>query len=141
MAFRALFKFIKRALRLKKPRRKRVKTRKKHLKCTKQARRRKTPKASKTAKLAKSPKPVKAEVIGVVTHYFPKVRAAVLKLKKPLSIGEPIWVKGKTTDFRQTVASMQIERKPIEKAKAGSEVGLEVFSGVNAGDLVYRMKG
>lgn len=150
MAFRAILKFIKRALRLKKrhprrkakkPRVKRVKPRKKHLKPPKRARRKKTTKATKTAKFAKHPKPVKAEMIGVVTHYFPKVRAAVLKLKKPLSIGEPIWVKGKITDFRQTVASMQIERKPIENARVGSEVGLEVFSEVNVGDIVYRMKG
>lgn len=83
----------------------------------------------------------KSEAIGVVIHYFPKVRAAVIKLKKPLCVGEPVWIKGPVTDFRQTVASMQIDRKPIEKARAGDEIGLEVFSEVRRDDVVHRMKG
>lgn len=171
MAFKALFKFIKRAFGLKKRRSrkkgngnrrkirrirrpaikkarfKHAKPRKKYLKTAKPARSRKSPPAKKAAKSAKFSKSAKqsrsaqAEMIGLVTHYFPKVRAAVLKLKKPLCVGEPIWIKGKKTDFRQTVASMQIEKKPIERAGSGSEIGLEVFSEVSAGDVVYRMKG
>jgi len=66
------------------------------------------------------------------------VNAAVVKLKKPLALGEPIWIKGKTTDFRQTAGSMQINRKPIEKARPGQEIGLEVFREVRPGDTVYR---
>lgn len=62
----------------------------------------------------------------------------MVKLKKPLVLGEPVWVKGKITDFRQTVGSMQIDRKPIEKARPGQEIGLEVFREVRQGDAVYR---
>ncbi|OIO36407.1 MAG: hypothetical protein AUJ74_02570 [Candidatus Omnitrophica bacterium CG1_02_44_16] len=76
-------------------------------------------------------------MIGAITHYFPKVNAAVVKLKRPLKIGEPIWIKGKVTDFRQTVGSMQIDRKPIESARPGQEIGLQVFRDVRPGDLVF----
>ncbi len=90
---------------------------------------------------AKAPRPVKkkkaAVLIGTVTHYYPKVRAAVVKLKKPLSAGDPVWIKGKTTDFRQTVSSMQIDRAAVAKARAGQEVGLEVMRDVRQGDEVF----
>ena len=79
---------------------------------------------------------VKENVIGVVTHYFPHVRAAVIKLKAPLSIGEVIKIKGHTTDFTQSVVSMQIDRVPINQAKKGDEIGLLVNSRVRQHDTV-----
>ncbi len=85
----------------------------------------------------KPPKSKKPQFVGEVTHYFPKVNAAVVKLKRSLSLGEPVWIKGKSTDFRQTIGSMQIDRKPIEKAKKGEEIGLEVFKEVRPGDHLY----
>lgn len=91
----------------------------------------KTPKRHAVAKQ----KP--AHLVGEVTHYFPKVRAAVVKCRSTLAIGQAIWVKGATTDFRQTVGSLQIDREPIEKAKKGQTIGLEVFKDVRPGDKVY----
>ncbi len=76
-----------------------------------------------------------------ITHYFPKVRAAVLKLSRPLSIGDPIWIKGRTTDFRQTVGSLQIDRRPITTARPGQDVGLEVMRDVRQGDKVFSLRG
>ena len=76
-------------------------------------------------------------LLGVVTHYYPNVRAAVVRLKRSLWIGAPIHIKGKKTDFRQTVASIQIDRVPMEKAGAGREIGLEVMKEVRIGDLVF----
>lgn len=83
-------------------------------------------------------KEVKAAVIGKVTHYFPHVNAAVLKLKLPLKIGDTIQIKGHTTDIKETVTSMQINRAPITAAKKGDEIGLFVASRVRAGDTVYK---
>lgn len=82
-----------------------------------------------------------AVLVGSVTHYFPKVNAAVVQLKKTLRVGDPILIKGATTNFRQTVGSLQINRAPIDKAKAGQGVGLEVFKEVRAGDQVFYLKG
>ncbi|MEW6101651.1 MAG: hypothetical protein AB1481_05095 [Candidatus Omnitrophota bacterium] len=118
---------------------------------TKAQRHKATKKVKKTGlkrKLAKKKpaikKPVKAAakarkgLIGVVTHYFPQVRAAVIKLKTGLSMGDYIKIKGHTTDFTQKVTSMQIDRVDIEKAKKGQEIGLLVDSRVRQNDEVYK---
>jgi hypothetical protein len=97
--------------------------------------------AAKKAPGAHHRREERATLAGTVTHYFPKVNAAVIQCKKSLSIGEPIWIKGATTNIRQTVGSMQIDRKPIDRARAGQEIGLEVFKEVRPGDNVYIVKG
>ncbi len=78
-------------------------------------------------------------VVGVVTHYFPKVRAAVIKLKAPLAVGDVIKVKGHTTDFKQNITSMQIDHVPMSVAKKGQEIGLLVNSRVRQHDTVYKV--
>ncbi len=89
----------------------------------------------------KKSKSFKTVSCGIVTHYFPKVNAAVVKVKKALKLGDPILIKGNTTDFRQMVSSMQIDRRVIEKAKPGMEIGLEVLSKAMPGDEVFIVKG
>ena len=80
--------------------------------------------------------PAKAKIIGVVTHYFPHVQAAVVKLRKPVSVGDAISLKGSTTNFEQKIESMQIDHVPIKKAKKGDEIGLQVKDRVREHDLV-----
>lgn len=96
--------------------------------------------AKKPVKKTRAPKPVKENAIGVVTHYFPQVRAAVIKLKAPLNIGDAVKIKGHTTDLTQTITSMQIDRVPINSAKKGQEIGLLVDSRVRQNDTVYAVK-
>lgn len=81
----------------------------------------------------------KENIIGKITHYFPKVRAAVVKLKGPLSIGDTVKIKGHTTDFKQNVTSLQIDRVPINSAKKGQEIGFLVDSRVRRNDVVYKI--
>ena len=78
-------------------------------------------------------------LVGAITHYFPKVRAAVIKLKAPLSVGDTIRIKGHTSDFTESVNSIQIDRVPIDSAKKGQEIGLLVNSRVRQHDLVYKV--
>lgn len=85
-------------------------------------------------------KKAKEEIIGIVTHYFPKVRAAVTKLKAPLSVGETVKIKGHTTDFKQTIASMQINHVPINQGKKGDEIGFIVDSRVRQHDVICRVR-
>lgn len=80
----------------------------------------------------------KEDIIGVVTHYFPKVRAAVVKLKNTLSAGDVVKIKGHTTDFAQTVSSLQIDHVAVDKAIKGQEIGLLVDSRVREHDLVLK---
>ncbi|MFY9402870.1 MAG: hypothetical protein WAQ07_05640 [Candidatus Omnitrophota bacterium] len=91
-------------------------------------------------KPAKKIKPKKREgaEVGIISHYFPHVQAAVIKLKCPLSVGENINIKGHTTDFTQPVVSMQINRVTVTSAKSGQEIGILVNSRVRQGDLVTK---
>ena len=80
------------------------------------------------------------ESIGEITHFFPHVKAAVMKLKKStLSVGDTIYIKGHTTDFEQKINSMQINHAPIQKAQKGQEIGMKVKSKVRHGDKVYKV--
>ncbi len=78
------------------------------------------------------------KIIGTITHYFPKVRAAVIKLKAPLSVGDTVKIKGHTTDFTQTISSMQIDHVPVNQAKKGQEIGLLVSSRVRQHDIMIK---
>ena len=80
------------------------------------------------------------EEVGVVTHYFPKVDAAVVKLTKgALSVGEQIIIKGHTSDFKEKVGSIQLDHAPIQNAEQGMEIGLKVKSKVREHDVVYKI--
>jgi len=82
----------------------------------------------------------KLEKIGEVTHYFPHVKAAaVMMLKDGLKAGDKIYIKGHTTDFKEKVTSIQLDRVPIQQAVKGQEIGLLVKSRVRIGDSVYRI--
>jgi len=103
---------------------------------------RKTPKKTKSKKKVKSKKPTKSAkkempLVGEITHYFPKVSAGVVLVKKPFSAGNKILIKGATTNFKQRIKSLQINHIPIETAKKGEEVGMEVINDVRQGDKVF----
>ena len=80
------------------------------------------------------------EKIGEVTHYFPKVKAAaVLILKDSLRVGDGIYIKGHTTNFKEKVASMQLNHVAVEEGLKSQEIGLLVKSRVRIGDSVYKL--
>lgn len=85
-------------------------------------------------------KTIEDDLIGEVVHYFSNISVAVMKLSAGLSIGDTIRiVGGEGTDFNQTVDSMEVDRKKIEKAKKGDEVGLKVNEKVREGYKVYKV--
>lgn len=91
------------------------------------------------ARKAKAPE-ANLEKIGEVTHYFPHVKAAaVLILKDSLKVGDRIYIKGHTTDFKEKVASMQLDHVPVQEGTKAQEIGLLVKSRVRIGDSVYRI--
>ncbi|MGD9014789.1 MAG: hypothetical protein PVI33_02035 [Candidatus Omnitrophota bacterium] len=129
------------ARKLKKRAKKRVKKRPTRKKSTVKRRRvvRRRVAKKRIVKRLKAPtrKP-KENIVGIVTHYFPRVKAAAIKLKAPLALWDNLRIKGHTTDFTQTVSSLQINNQPITKAKRGQEIGLLVSSRVRRNDLVYK---
>ncbi len=76
--------------------------------------------------------------IGRITHYFPKIGVAVVELSDTIQVGDKILIKGSTTEFEQTVESMQIEHKNIESAGPGQSIGLKVVQRVRENDRVYK---
>ena len=77
--------------------------------------------------------------VAKVTHYWAKIGVAAIKLYDTLRVGNTIHVSGSTTDFEQTVDSMEIEHEAVKVAKKGQEVGLKVNERVRKGDRVYKV--
>ena len=76
--------------------------------------------------------------IGNVTNFYSKISVAVVQLTAPVNVGDKILIKGDTTNFEQTIESMQIEHKNIPRAEAGQSIGLKVKDRVRPGDIVYK---
>jgi hypothetical protein len=76
--------------------------------------------------------------IGQIIHFFSKIGVGVIELKLPLAVGDRILIKGPTTDFEQTVDSMQIDRKNIPRAEGGQSIGLKLAQTVKEKDTVYK---
>ena len=109
-------------------------------KAVKKVKRRTVSKRSKVK--AKAPKSqVESMVkVGEVTHYFPHVKAAaLLVLKDSIKVGDKIYIKGHTTDFKEKIASIQLDRVPIQEGKKGQEIGLLVKKRVRIGDSLYKL--
>ena len=79
------------------------------------------------------------EVIGKVVGYFAKIGVAAIEMEGEMKIGDTVHFKGHTTDFTQTVESMQIENEPKEEVKAGDSVGMKVQDRVRSHDVIYRV--
>ena len=77
--------------------------------------------------------------IGTISDYFAKVEVAAIKLSGSLKKGDKIHIKGTTTDLEQKAESIQINRKPVEKAKKGDEIGVKVKDRVRRNDRVFLM--
>lgn len=89
------------------------------------------------SKFIKKNKEPQGKPIGEVTHYYSHLSVAIVKFNKPVKRGDRIHFKGATTDFEETVKSMQYDHQDIEAAKKGQEVGIKVSEKVREGDQVY----
>lgn len=80
------------------------------------------------------------EKVGRVQKFFAKPSVAALEVTAGvLRIGDTLHFKGHTTDFEETITSMQIEREAIEEAKAGDLIGIKVKERVRENDTVYKV--
>ncbi|HSA96498.1 MAG TPA: hypothetical protein VLJ16_10620 [Acidobacteriota bacterium] len=78
------------------------------------------------------------EEIGRVTHFFPKIGVAVIELTAGrVKVGETIRIKGHTSDFTQTVDSLQQEHQQVPEIAKGASAGLKVKEHVREGDKVF----
>ena len=80
------------------------------------------------------------QLVGKVTHYFGKANVAAIKITEgELSVGDTIHVVGHTSDFTQKLDSMQVDRAPVQSAKVGDEIGVQVVEHAREHDEVYRV--
>lgn len=79
----------------------------------------------------------KSNLIGKVTHWYDKISVAVIKLNKALKVGDEIKIKHGEVEFTETVSSMQLDHKPVEKGKKGDEIAIKLSEQAKDGSEVY----
>ena len=78
--------------------------------------------------------------VGKVAHWFGGIQVAGIELTDGgVRVGDTIHVIGHTSDFTQKVNSIQIDRAPVQSAKVGEEVGIQVIEQARENDDVYRV--
>ena len=118
---------------------KRKTTRKKKVSKKKPSLKKAKPKQKKAPAKRKGPE-LPAEPIGRVTHYFSKARATAFLIERDeVRLGDILYFKGHTTNFKQTVESLQINRQPVSQASPGEEVGIRTKSRTREHDLVFKL--
>ena len=81
------------------------------------------------------------EKVGVVTDYLDRIGVAVIHLSDgELRVGGRVRIAGRTTEFTQTVESLQIEHQPVAEASRGSEAAMKVQGPVRRHDQVFRVR-
>ncbi|MBU2639687.1 MAG: translation elongation factor-like protein [Nanoarchaeota archaeon] len=80
------------------------------------------------------------EKVGKVMSFYSNINVAAIELTDgSLSVGDKIHIKGATTDFEQTVDSMQVEHKVVQEAEEGTSVGIKVKDKVRPSDEVFKI--
>ena len=65
---------------------------------------------------------------------------AAAQLTGPLAVGDRIHVKGHTTDFSQTVDSLEVEHEEVSKAGPRDDVAFKVTDKARVGDRGLRVR-
>ena len=78
--------------------------------------------------------------IGKVTNYYSKIGVATIKLVSSVKVGDEIIIIGKTTGLEKSkIQHIEMNNKPIQKAKKDDEIGLKLPV-VRRNDEVYVIK-
>lgn len=78
--------------------------------------------------------------VGTVTHYYDKIKVAIIELNSKLGVGDKIkFVRGGEDLFEQKVDSVQIEHEKKDSAGKGDIVGLKVKKKLREGAEVYKI--
>ncbi len=90
--------------------------------------------------LGKEPVAMAEEEIGKVSHYFSKIGVAAIQITQgTLAVGDTIRVKGHTSDFTQTIDSMQVDGQPVSQVGVGQAVGIKTAQHAREHDVVYKV--
>jgi len=88
-----------------------------------------------------TPPPPPGERVGTVVHYYGNLSVAIIELDTgSLRVGDTIHIKGHTTDFSQSVESMEIDHAHVDEAGPGKSFGLRVKDHARENDVVYKVE-
>ena len=80
------------------------------------------------------------EQVGMVMKFFSKPSVAAVEVTGGgIRQGDLLRFKGHTTEFTEVAASIEVDNKPVEEAKAGDLIGIKVKERVREGDRVYKV--
>ena len=80
------------------------------------------------------------KLLGRITHYYSHLSVGIIELTEGgLKVGDTIHIKGKHTDFIQSVDSMQVEHQGVTQAEKGKVVGIKVKEKVREHDQVFQV--
>jgi translation elongation factor EF-Tu-like GTPase len=80
------------------------------------------------------------EKIGTIEHFFAKVSVAAIRISSgELKVGDTIHIVGTSTDITEKVASMEINRVPVQAVKTGDDVGIKITGRCHEHDVVYKV--
>ncbi|MCK9229966.1 MAG: hypothetical protein M0Q23_04450 [Syntrophales bacterium] len=78
--------------------------------------------------------------VGEVMKFFSKPGVAAVKITEgELVNGDRVRFTGHTSDFEDTISSMEVNNQKIEKAVPGDYIGIRVSNRVRAGDEVFKI--
>ncbi len=79
--------------------------------------------------------------IGKATNYFTKIKVAEFKLEtNNLKVGDEIVVTGPTTGvIETTVKEIRVDLKPVEEAKKGEQISIQIDERIRRADKLYKM--
>ncbi len=99
-----------------------------------------TPTSDDFSNIENSASSEKKHFVGKVSHYYPKIGVAAIKLVSELKLGDEIIVIGKKTGIiTSKVEHIEINKKSIKKTKKGDEIALKLPQ-VRKNDEVYIIK-
>lgn len=83
----------------------------------------------------------KLTLVGVITHYYDKIKVAIFKVKSPIQVGQKLrFTNTEGTIFEQPIISMQINHESVKKVKKGVVIGMKVKKQVHENNKVYLIK-
>lgn len=82
---------------------------------------------------------VGAPLLGKVRAYDAKTGEMTLRLEEPLSAGDTLRVKGRSTDLTQRAEQIRVGRKAVQSALPGETAVVLVADAVRPGDAVWKL--
>ena len=76
-----------------------------------------------------------------MTHYYSHLSVATLRLESgTLRVGDVIHIRGHTTDFSQSVGSLEVNHASATEVGPNDDFGLKVVQHAREHDVVYKVR-